>query len=141
MDGIGKGPWTMKCPVCDVDMVTEEVEVPGPNIMIDYCPKCRGIWLDEGELNKLLHSSAPERTIKRAKGLKNWGKGMCPRCRGSMQIKFVKDIEVDECTECKGIWLDRGELKRLKDSDIDEVADSRVGVFIRSLRDGIKKKL
>ena len=28
------------------------------NIEIDYCPKCRGVWLDRGELDKLLETSA-----------------------------------------------------------------------------------
>jgi hypothetical protein len=141
MDKIGKGPWTMKCPVCDVEMVSEEVEIPGPNVVIDYCPDCRGIWLDEGELNKLLHSKAPERVIKGSPGIKRWGKEVCPRCKGAMQIKFVHDIEVDECTECSGIWLDRGELKRLKDSDLDKMGERRIKHMLKSLRDDIKGKL
>jgi Zn-finger nucleic acid-binding protein len=28
-------------------------------IEIDYCPKCRGVWLDRGELDKLIERSAP----------------------------------------------------------------------------------
>lgn len=41
----------MKCPVCTgIDLVMTERR----GIEIDYCPKCRGVWLDRGELDKLI---------------------------------------------------------------------------------------
>jgi Zn-finger nucleic acid-binding protein len=40
----------MKCPVCDVDLLLSERQ----GVEIDYCPKCRGIWLDRGELDKIV---------------------------------------------------------------------------------------
>ncbi len=41
----------MKCPTCkDVTLVMSERQ----KIEIDYCPECRGVWLDRGELNKLI---------------------------------------------------------------------------------------
>ncbi len=41
----------MKCPVCkDVTLLMSEKQ----GVEIDYCPECRGIWLDRGELEKLL---------------------------------------------------------------------------------------
>ncbi len=44
----------MKCPVCGtVDLVMSERQ----GIEIDYCPNCRGIWLDRGELDKILERS------------------------------------------------------------------------------------
>lgn len=43
----------MKCPLCDVDLLLSEKQ----GIEIDYCPKCRGIWLDRGELDKILEKS------------------------------------------------------------------------------------
>ena len=45
----------MRCPLCDVSM--REVERRG--VRIDVCPECRGIWLDRGELEKLL-AAEPE---------------------------------------------------------------------------------
>lgn len=41
----------MKCPRCD-DAALEERE--RQSITVDLCPQCRGIWLDRGELEKLL---------------------------------------------------------------------------------------
>ena len=44
----------MKCPVCkDVTLLMSEKK----GIEIDYCPECRGIWLDRGELEKIIERS------------------------------------------------------------------------------------
>ena len=43
----------MRCPHCDVDLVMSERQ----GIEIDYCPKCRGVWLDRGELDKIIERS------------------------------------------------------------------------------------
>ena len=51
----------MKCPSCpDTILVMTERQT----VEIDYCPACRGIWLDRGELDKLLERAAntPEAT-------------------------------------------------------------------------------
>ncbi len=41
----------MKCPTCaDVTLVMADRQ----GIEIDYCPQCRGVWLDRGELDKLI---------------------------------------------------------------------------------------
>jgi Zn-finger nucleic acid-binding protein len=45
----------MKCPVCDVTLMMSEKQ----GIEIDYCPDCRGIWLDRGELEKIIERSVP----------------------------------------------------------------------------------
>ena len=43
----------MKCPLCAVDLVMSDRQ----GIEIDYCPKCRGIWLDRGEIDKIIERS------------------------------------------------------------------------------------
>ena len=45
----------MRCPVCDEArlMMTER-----NGVEIDYCPDCRGVWLDRGELDKLIDRAA-----------------------------------------------------------------------------------
>jgi len=43
----------MKCPNCDEVLVMSERQ----GIEIDYCPKCRGVWLDRGELDKIIEKS------------------------------------------------------------------------------------
>jgi len=45
----------MKCPVCaTTDLLLSERQ----GIEIDYCSQCRGVWLDRGELDKLIERSA-----------------------------------------------------------------------------------
>jgi len=47
----------MKCPVCpDATLLLSERQ----GVEIDYCPACRGIWLDRGELDKLLQLSVSQ---------------------------------------------------------------------------------
>lgn len=46
----------MKCPNCNVDLVMSERS----GIEIDYCPTCRGVWLDRGELDKIIERSAKD---------------------------------------------------------------------------------
>ncbi len=41
----------MKCPICiEKDLIMSERN----GIEIDYCPQCRGVWLDRGELDKII---------------------------------------------------------------------------------------
>jgi len=44
----------MQCPVCTTERL---VMADRQGIEIDYCPKCRGVWLDRGELDKLVEKS------------------------------------------------------------------------------------
>ncbi|HSF52960.1 MAG TPA: zf-TFIIB domain-containing protein [Algoriphagus sp.] len=44
----------MKCPNCNVALVMTERS----GVEIDYCPECRGVWLDRGELDKIIERSA-----------------------------------------------------------------------------------
>ena len=46
----------MGCPVCRTPLVMSERQ----GIEIDYCPACRGVWLDRGELDKIVERSAGE---------------------------------------------------------------------------------
>jgi len=70
------------CPTCRVDLVMSERQ----GIEIDYCPKCRGVWLDRGELDKIIErspgegtrsssASAPESQRDNGRGAKHGGHG------------------------------------------------------------------
>lgn len=45
----------MQCPVDGETLVIAERS----GVEIDYCPKCRGVWLDRGELDKIIERSVP----------------------------------------------------------------------------------
>jgi Zn-finger nucleic acid-binding protein len=42
---------------------------------------------------------------------------VCPKCQGAMRTYERSDITIDQCSECRGIFLDRGELERLLDAE------------------------
>lgn len=43
----------MKCPICNIELNMTERQ----GVEIDYCPQCRGVWLDRGELDKIIEKS------------------------------------------------------------------------------------
>jgi len=43
----------MECPVCKVTLLMSDKQ----GVEIDYCPTCRGVWLDRGELEKIIERS------------------------------------------------------------------------------------
>jgi Zn-finger nucleic acid-binding protein len=45
----------MNCPKCNVQLSMMERQ----GVEIDYCPQCRGVWLDRGELDKILERAGP----------------------------------------------------------------------------------
>jgi Zn-finger nucleic acid-binding protein len=46
----------MPCPVCKVPLVMSERQ----GVEIDYCPQCRGVWLDRGELDKIIERNGAD---------------------------------------------------------------------------------
>jgi Zn-finger nucleic acid-binding protein len=48
----------MNCPVCDVTLSISSRE----GVEIDFCPQCRGVWLDRGELDMIVERSHAEST-------------------------------------------------------------------------------
>lgn len=46
----------LPCPACRVDLVMGERH----GVEIDYCPRCRGVWLDRGELDRIIERSAAD---------------------------------------------------------------------------------
>jgi len=54
----------MKCPICPQEHL---VMADRQGIEIDYCPQCRGVWLDRGELDKIIERSvvpAPQPQVR-----------------------------------------------------------------------------
>ncbi|MCD6500565.1 zf-TFIIB domain-containing protein [bacterium] len=110
----------MNCPLCKTELkkaIFYQTEV-------DYCPNCLGLWFEKDELR--------EAKDEKDKNL-NWldidlwkdetkfkiskGKKLCPSC--SMPLYEINygdsGVKVDVCNLCQGIWLDRGEFKKIID--------------------------
>lgn len=73
----------MKCPNCDVALAITDRQ----GIEIDYCPQCRGVWLDRGELDKLIERSAAS---------------VSPPPQGSQQRDRDRDRDDDDDWKKKG---------------------------------------
>jgi hypothetical protein len=50
----------MKCPVCNIALTMSDRQ----GIEIDYCPQCRGVWLDRGELDKIIERSTSYQQVE-----------------------------------------------------------------------------
>lgn len=51
----------MNCPVCNVALTMANRN----GVEIDYCPKCRGVWLDRGELDKIIERASVTPALER----------------------------------------------------------------------------
>ena len=111
----------MKCPACG--NIMEKVTVGG--ITIDVCKGgCGGMWFDRFELEKVdePQESAGESLldIERDESIAvdHTKRCMCPTCDDTIMMRHFfsvkREVVVDECPKCAGIWLDYGELGRIR---------------------------
>jgi len=117
----------MRCPACG--NVMKEMAVG--DINLDVCRRgCGGVWFDRFEIQKVdeAHESAGEILIdiERDENVKvdQSRKRKCPNCKDVVMMRHFftvkREIEVDECPGCAGIWIDHGELKKMRDQFADE---------------------
>lgn len=111
----------MRCPACGRPMR----EIPVGGIPLDVCDGgCGGIWFDNFELRKIARAGGP---LPEALVQINWDPAVavdpgkkrgCPRCEGVIMLRHFygvkREVEIDECPRCAGIWLDRGELEAIQ---------------------------
>ena len=111
----------MKCPACA--QALSEKEQSG--LKVDICDKgCGGIWFDNFELNKVdeAHESAGEALLDisphNALSADRAAKRSCPKCPETILrrhfFSVLKEVEIDNCPNCGGVWLDSGELSALR---------------------------
>ena len=115
----------MRCPHCEADLRTDFYE----GIAIETCDHCGGEWIDSGELGKIvrlreekfdpeLRRAIAESTTIKPVALEKLDRDLqCPKCGGETDaLNYGGDtgIIVDRCTDCHGIWLDRGELEKVQ---------------------------
>src|SRR5437867_5114750 len=111
----------MKCPACFNQLTQKQVG----SLVVDICEGgCGGVWFDAFELQRVdeQEEAAGERLteIRRdARVQVDFGrKRECPRCEGfKLKRHFFsakRRVEVDECPNCGGYWLDAGELAQIR---------------------------
>jgi Zn-finger nucleic acid-binding protein len=110
-------------------------------LQIDQCPDCKGVWLDRDELRLAKDHADPDLnwvdfeiwkhpdlfTVE-PRHLK------CPQ--GHSELVAVRygetKVTVDYCGTCQGVWLDRGEFKRIIDALENEVTSKTASEYINA---------
>ena len=110
----------MKCPACGKDLE----EVSAGDIQIDICRSgCGGVWFDKDEIKKFdePHEFMAEAILQgkpAAEARAGSAPRPCPRCPGEVLVRQFADVknslQIDQCWQCSGIWLDPGELAALR---------------------------
>lgn len=78
----------MLCPIDQTELVMTERQ----GVEIDYCPKCRGVWLDRGELDKIIER-ANEATGTTDAGVSGAGAAAGSAAKGSFTTPRVGDMQ------------------------------------------------
>lgn len=112
----------MNCPVC----TTPLSPIPVNGVTVDVCDGgCGGLWFDQFELQRFGEPREPAPdvllSVPRNPALKldATRKRPCPRCVEVMLKRRLfhrhSQVEIDECGGCAGIWLDAGELLKIRE--------------------------
>ena len=114
----------MRCPRCRTDLVPERYE----GTEIDRCPRCEGVWLDTGELTRIVDTvrvAIPRRVVRETLAAAFGGVPPdevrtitpCPRCNAPTQAinyDYASGVVLDRCPDGHGTWLDAGELEKVQ---------------------------
>jgi uncharacterized protein len=101
----------MKCPNCEELLVMTERK----GVEIDYCPKCRGVWLDKGELDKIIEKTAEAESSQNIK-----------QTEEKRKKQYDNDDEDDDDEEF---------FKRKRRNDNTDNPERRKGGFLRNFFD------
>jgi len=76
------------------------------------CERCNGFWIP----GKVLDRALSERGIHDLGALRGAKLGVvtCPDCRAACEAIEIEGCDLDRCARCHGVWLDAGEVRRLK---------------------------
>jgi len=112
----------MICPVCQNTL--KEIDIN--TIKVDICENgCGGIWFDWLELKKVDESHETnglkllDISVNENLEIDHSKRRQCPRCEETIIMlrhfsSVKREIEIDECGNCGGFWLDYGELRNIR---------------------------
>lgn len=112
----------MNCPSCNRTLETSDLSAHG-FVKVDFCPSCRGCWLDMAALEGTLSgvwTDLDEMGVTVAEVFSDY---ICPHCTArlvSVNPQDHTELRVDRCPSCHGIWLDNGELEQLRNVLVED---------------------
>lgn len=136
----------MDCPKCKIKLRNKTIE----EINVNECKKCESIWFDKDELRKIKDKTDsdlnwmdfeiwkhPEKFKAKPK------KYNCPYCENSMKVLDYDNtkVEIDYCTNCKGIWLEKDELQKIISALEEEILTKSMGDYVQATLEEAKELL
>lgn len=137
----------MFCPDDSQELRKIEYEA---KIEVDQCPACLGMWLDSSELESIQETLDNEYTTE-LESIPNYfdkahklalarseDRYECPKCNGEMDKReygYCSQIMIDVCSDCRGVWLHKDEVKEL------EIFFERNKIETRKIRKGFLQSL
>ena len=116
------------CPCCQEQLHRIEMA----EFHADECRLCDGIWLENGQPEALVCLSVmPQNMLQPiyfddSRKRVPEGSRLCPTCRVALATWPIKQVQVDVCEVCRGMWLDRWELQAiLKDEPAHAAPESK----------------
>jgi Zn-finger nucleic acid-binding protein len=108
------------CPKCDVPLFILHFR----DLEVHFCQKCRGLWLDTGELEAIMKKTGAATTdpllrFQEQPGADTKGRPhLCPRCDTALreiQVEHASSptLTLDKCPRGHGLWFDADELQQL----------------------------
>lgn len=110
---------SIECPRCKANGVLrgqcdlKRRPVKGTGIVVDWCPRCEGLWFDGGELERSF-ADADQQMERPSDALA--GSLDCPKGHGPMwTFRYPGTLAtIDMCGECSGVWLEAGLFQEIK---------------------------
>lgn len=149
------------CPVC-LGVKMEKVTVPAsrgvatardvanpPDLVLDHCARCGGVWFEAGEVQQLRRANAAalwKQVVQRDEvhamqchecrshvprtdpkcAACGWKAVLdCPECDRPMRVARQSGMRIDYCTHCKGAWFDHDELTGIWKMEVDALVKRR----------------
>jgi Zn-finger nucleic acid-binding protein len=126
----------MLCPKCNEQMEIQVIE----GADIDVCTKCKGVWFDQDEMRQAKDQLEPDLNWMDFEIWKHTDKFkmsstpvICPKCNdGMVTLDYDQTgVMVDYCPQCRGVWLDGGEFKKIIGVLETEMANKPISEYIK----------
>ena len=125
------------CPACSHDLKPTQLLT----VQVDQCSNCKGVWLDRDELRLAKDQADPDlnwmdfEIWKHPDHFEVEPRHLgCPKCKTELvAIRYGETkVAVDFCRTCQGIWLDRGEFKRIIDALENELTSKTSSEYVKA---------
>jgi Zn-finger nucleic acid-binding protein len=150
----------LDCPVCLGTKLSHVELGPGPDLVLDACRRCGGIWFDRGEVARLRKyqplalwkkitppaeafrgpchgcGALMDRNAARCPACARENVIACPVCGPGVSLRRHARLELDACDRCHGVWFDAVELARIWNGRLEKLLVAERRQLGRSRRPG-----